>query len=174
MLRFCDLLSLILLYIHLLKFLWNIFQKRYFKNLYIYIYIYYWAISQMSRVFANGPGDRGSIPGWVIPKTQKWYLMPPCLVLSTKRRESSWAILWMEQRHSQHLEVVAIEKGAFGSSSTKFTNFTFIYIYTNFVEHNRHFLSTYFLFDLFILQYCFYRIRQLWAIIKEGSITNVM
>ena len=25
----------------------------------------------MSRVFANGPGDRGSIPGWVIPKTQK-------------------------------------------------------------------------------------------------------
>ena len=25
----------------------------------------------MSRVFANGPGDWGSIPGWVIPKTQK-------------------------------------------------------------------------------------------------------
>ena len=25
----------------------------------------------MSRVFANGPGDRGSIPGRVIPKTQK-------------------------------------------------------------------------------------------------------
>ena len=24
-----------------------------------------------SRVFANGPGDRGSIPGRVIPKTQK-------------------------------------------------------------------------------------------------------
>ena len=24
----------------------------------------------MSRVFANGPGDRGSIPGRVIPKTQ--------------------------------------------------------------------------------------------------------
>ena len=28
------------------------------------------AIGLMSRVFANGPGDRGSIPGWVIPKTQ--------------------------------------------------------------------------------------------------------
>ena len=28
----------------------------------------------MSRVFANGPGDRGSIPGWVIPKTQKMVL----------------------------------------------------------------------------------------------------
>ena len=25
----------------------------------------------MSRVFANGPGDKGSIPGCVIPKTQK-------------------------------------------------------------------------------------------------------
>ena len=28
----------------------------------------------MSRVFANGPGDRGSIPGQVIPKTQKMVL----------------------------------------------------------------------------------------------------
>ena len=28
-------------------------------------------IGLMSRVFANGPGDRGSIPGRVIPKTQK-------------------------------------------------------------------------------------------------------
>ena len=36
----------------------------------------------MSRVFTSGPGDRGSIPGQVIPKTQKWYLMPPCFTLS--------------------------------------------------------------------------------------------
>ena len=28
----------------------------------------------MSRVFANGRGDRGSIPGRVIPKTQKMVL----------------------------------------------------------------------------------------------------
>ena len=28
----------------------------------------------MSWVFANGPGDRGSIPGQVIPKTQKMVL----------------------------------------------------------------------------------------------------
>ena len=28
----------------------------------------------MSRVFTNGPGDQGSIPGWVIPKTQKMAL----------------------------------------------------------------------------------------------------
>ena len=32
------------------------------------------AIGQMSRVFANGLGDRGSIPGQVIPKTQKMVL----------------------------------------------------------------------------------------------------
>ena len=49
----------------------------------------------MSRLFANGPGDQGSIPGRVIPKTQKKkkkakkkkkkkrYLMLPCLTLST-------------------------------------------------------------------------------------------
>ncbi len=28
----------------------------------------------MRRVFANGPGDRGSIPGRIIPKTQKMVL----------------------------------------------------------------------------------------------------
>ena len=28
----------------------------------------------MSRVFTNGPGDRGSIPGRIIPKTQKMVL----------------------------------------------------------------------------------------------------
>ena len=35
-----------------------------------------WAIGLMSRVFANGPGDRGSNPGQGMPKTQKngsWY-----------------------------------------------------------------------------------------------------
>ena len=33
-----------------------------------------WAIGLMSRVFVNGPGDRGSIPVQVIPKTQKMVL----------------------------------------------------------------------------------------------------
>ena len=31
-------------------------------------------VKLMSRVFANGPADRGSIPGRVIPKTQKMVL----------------------------------------------------------------------------------------------------
>ena len=32
------------------------------------------AIGLMSRAFANGPGDQVSIPGRVIPKTQKMVL----------------------------------------------------------------------------------------------------
>ena len=33
----------------------------------------------MSRVFANGPGDQGSLPGCIIPKTQKMVLDIPLL-----------------------------------------------------------------------------------------------
>ena len=39
----------------------------------------------MSRVFANGPEDRGSIPGGVVTMIQKWYLMLHCLTLSIIR-----------------------------------------------------------------------------------------
>ena len=38
--------------------------------------------------------------------------------------------------------------------------YIYIYIYTHFVEYKRHFLSTYFLVDLFILPYWFYSIRR--------------
>ena len=38
--------------------------------------------------------------------------------------------------------------------------YIYIYIYISFVEHNRHFVSTYFLLDLFVLPYCFYCIRR--------------
>ena len=37
-------------------------------------------------MFANGLGDQGSIVGQIIPKTfKKWYLIPPCLILSIIR-----------------------------------------------------------------------------------------
>ena len=42
-------------------------------------------IGLMITVFANGTVDWGSIPGRVIPKTQKWDLMPLCLTLSIIR-----------------------------------------------------------------------------------------
>ena len=47
-------------------------------------------------VFANGPGDLGSIQGRVIPKTQKWYLILPCLTLSIIRYGSrvKWSNPW--------------------------------------------------------------------------------
>ena len=49
--------------------------KRYIYLIYIYIYIYIdWATGLMSRVYANGQGDWGSLPGRVIPKTQKMVL----------------------------------------------------------------------------------------------------
>ena len=37
----------------------------------------------MIRIFTNDPGDQGSIPGRVIPKTQKLCLIPPSLPLGT-------------------------------------------------------------------------------------------
>ena len=45
----------------------------------------YFASGLMSKVFVNGPGDRGSIPARAIPMPQKWYLMPPCLTLNIIR-----------------------------------------------------------------------------------------
>ena len=45
----------------------------------------YQPIGIMVRVFANGPEDRGSIPGRDIWKTQKSYLKSPCLTLGIIR-----------------------------------------------------------------------------------------
>ena len=39
----------------------------------------------MVTEFANGPGVLGLILGQVIPKTQNYYLMPPCLALKIIR-----------------------------------------------------------------------------------------
>ena len=44
--------------------------------------IIYWLIDLVVSVFANGLGNLGSIPGLVIPKILKWYLISPCLTLS--------------------------------------------------------------------------------------------
>ena len=59
-------------------------------------------IGLMSRVFANGLGDWGSIPGWVIPKTQKIVL--DAAFLSTQH----YKVRVIKGK------VVAIEKGALG------------------------------------------------------------
>ena len=38
-------------------------------------------IGLVGRVFVNGPGNLGSTPGQIIPKTLKWYLIPSCFII---------------------------------------------------------------------------------------------
>ena len=47
----------------------NLIVETYYKS-----FMWYRAIGLMSRVFDNGPEDPGSIPGRVIPMTQKMIL----------------------------------------------------------------------------------------------------
>ena len=87
----------------------------------------------MSRVFANGLGDWDSIPGRVMPKTQKkkWYLMLPCLTLSIIRVRIKSKVEQSKEWNNALpllLDVVAIEKGAFGSPLAKIANFTYLYV----------------------------------------------
>ena len=46
----------------------------------------------MSRVFANSPGDRGSIPGEIIPKTQKIVL--DAALLNTQHYKVRIKVKW--------------------------------------------------------------------------------
>ena len=83
----------------------------------------------MSRVFANGPEDRGSIPGGVIPKTQKMALDTSLLNTQHYKVRIKGKVEQSREYGSApplHLGVVAIEKGDFGSSLTKMAKFTFI------------------------------------------------
>ena len=80
----------------------------------------------MGREFAYVPGDWGSIAGQVIPKTQKkWYVIPPCLILSLMRYVSwvKWSNPGKGVAPFPTSRVLAIEKGAFRSPSTTASNF---------------------------------------------------
>ena len=87
----------------------------------------------MSRVFANGPADRGSIPGRVISKPQKivldatWLNTQHYKVRTKGNGEQSKE---GSSAHPLHLGSVAIEKRATGSPSTNVSNFSFyLYMY---------------------------------------------
>ena len=67
----------------------------------------------MSWVFANGPGDRGSIPGRVLPKTQKMVL--DVVLLNT-------------EHYKVRVKGTNPRKGALGSPSTKVANFYLFFI----------------------------------------------
>ena len=68
----------------------------------------------MSRVFIIGPGDHGSIPGQVIPKTQK-------LVLDTVLLNTQHYKAWINA-HPYTSVLYLLKKEAFGSLSTKIIN----------------------------------------------------
>ena len=75
----------------------------------------------MSRMFANGPGDSGSIPSRIISKTQKMVLNAALL----NTRHYKWNNRGYGVASPLHLCVIANEKGAFGSPSTKVASFIF-------------------------------------------------
>ena len=125
-----------------------------------YIFAFSNTIGLLSRMFANGPGDRGSIQVKSYQRLKKkWYLMPPCLALSIIRYRSR--VKWSNPGNgvvpSLHLSVVAIEKGAFGSSLTKVANFTFLLIphnevyYSSIIVLISCFVSYFSFFTLFCL-----------------------
>ena len=80
----------------------------------------------MSGVFANGPGDWGSIPSRVISETQKMVLDTSLFNTQHYKVRVKWNNPWKVVVPPLHLGVVAIEKGAFGLPSTMVANFYFI------------------------------------------------
>ena len=81
-------------------------------------------------MFANGQGDRDSIPGRVTPKTQK-------MVLDATLLKTQHYKVWIKGKVGQSKErnppllyhgVVAIEKGAFRSLLAKVANFTYLHV----------------------------------------------
>ena len=104
-------------------------MKLHFKNLdkELFILIVYgssgnnMAVGEMIRVFGNGLEDLCSISDRVISKTQKLVLDASLLIT---RHYKVWINgKWSNPRkgavHFLHLGVVAIERGTFGSISTK-------------------------------------------------------
>ena len=79
-------------------------------------------------MFTNGPEDLGSIPGHVIPKTLKMVLDTSLLNTQQYKVRIKGKVEQSKERSSALLGVVAIEKGAFCSPSTKIANLLyFIY-----------------------------------------------
>ena len=110
----------------------NSIKHSFYQSITIQLHTVEWSNSYFSfvRVFANGPGDLGSIPGRVIPKTLKMEL--DTTLLNTQHYKVRFKGKVEQSREWSsapplHLGVVAIEKGAFGSPSTMVANFTLLY-----------------------------------------------
>ena len=77
-------------------------------------------------MFASGLGEQGSIPGRVIPKTQKMVLGATLLNTQHYKIQIKGKVKQSREWSSTlpYTLVVAIKKGAFGSPLTKVANFT--------------------------------------------------
>ena len=103
--------------------------RLYLTLQYIIIIIIIIIIGLVGRVFANGPGDLGSISGSVIPKTLKMVLDTALLNTQQYKVRIKGKVEQSRERISAlplHLGVVTIEKGALWSSSITVANFTLL------------------------------------------------
>ena len=80
----------------------------------------------VSRVFAIGWGDQGLIPGRLIPKNQKMVLDSAWLNTHHYKVRIKGKVKQSRERVAP-FPTVAIEKGTFGSLSTKVANFTLLF-----------------------------------------------
>ena len=85
-------------------------------------------IRLIGLVFAYGPGDLGSIPCSVIPKTLKMVLDGSLLNTQQYKVRIKGNVEQSRERSrtTLHLGIVAIEKGSFWSPSTTVANFLLV------------------------------------------------
>ena len=80
----------------------------------------YQVIGLMSRAFANGSGNRSSIPGQVIPKTQK--IVPDAALLNTQHYKVRIKDKVEQSREWSNALLYTYRKGSLWSPSTKVAN----------------------------------------------------
>ena len=83
----------------------------------------------MRRLFANGPGEQGSIPGESHTKDSKMVLDTALLNIQHYKVRFKAKVRGKRVAPSPTVGVVAIVKGAFASPSAKVANFTFTLYY---------------------------------------------
>ena len=135
----------------------------------------------MKSVYSTAPADRAR--NW-------WQIIFIFSLVKLRTLYLSNLKIDIGNRKFEHIYVYMYIQGI--SPSLSLSLYIYIYIYANFIKHNRHFMPTYFLLDLFEFPYYFYRIggnwfrycpylyvslvlsARLWAVIRGESITKVM
>ena len=92
------------------------FVFTFFMQLFLKSFYTHQPLGIIGRVFPNGPGDRGLIPGLIIPKTQKMIL--DTSLLNTQHNKIPPPL---------HHAIVANKKGALVSYTSTVTNFIYTF-----------------------------------------------